>query len=114
MPKITFYRQSHGDTTAGSVTFRSSGGITIGTGSTAEECATLVEFTPKATSGISIGTLKLNGVEYELYYQPPTNSYQAGDGINISNDCISVTPATSTKIGGIKLTLDSSTLEIST
>ena len=114
MPNIKFYRQSQAERTQGAITFKTAGGISVGTGSGATECATLVEFTPKTTSGTSIGTLKLNGVEYELYYQPNTSTYAAGDGISISNGSISLNPATDTTYGGIKLKLNSSTLEIST
>lgn len=114
MPAIEFYRQAAPAATSGAVTFSTSGGIYVGTGSSTQEVSTLVTFTPKTTSGISIGTLTLNGMTYELYYQPSSNPYVAGEGVSISNNNISILPATSTTYGGIKLKLNSSTLEIST
>ena len=114
MPNIKFYRQSQAERTQGAITFKTAGGISVGTGTSSADCATLVEFIPKTTSGTSIGTLKLNGVEYELYYQPNSSTYVGGDGISVSNEIISLNPATDTTYGGIKLKLNSSTLEIST
>lgn len=114
MPAIEFYRQATPAATSGAVTFSTSGGIYVGTGSSTHEVSTLVTFTPKTTGGISIGTLTLNGVNYELYYQPSNNTYVAGEGVSISNNNISIQPATSTTYGGVKLKFESSTLEIIT
>lgn len=74
MANVSFYKQDAGATAKGAITFRTNGGVTVGTGSAATEYASKVSFSRSLTSGTKIGTLTINGTSTDLYCQTNTDT----------------------------------------
>lgn len=85
MANVSFYKQDAGATATGAITFRTNGGITVGTGSAATEYASKVSFSSSLTSGTKIGTLTINGTGTNLYCQTNADTKNTAGSSNTSS-----------------------------